>query len=173
MGEMLVPEDALWGAQTQRAVVNFPISGIRFGRRFIHALGSVKRACALANYELGLLTPEVTRAVVVACDEVILGTLDAHFPLDIFQTGSGTSTNMNANEVIAARGMQVLAEGATQPDPSQEFRTPGPPSHRAGSRSIGAEGSVILIHPNDHVNMSQSSNDVIPTATPRGAHDGA
>ncbi len=109
MGEMQVPWDALWGAQTQRAVANFPISGIRFGRRFIHALGSVKRACALANEDLALLAPDVTGAIVAACDEVIRGDLDAHFPLDVFQTGSGTSTNMNANEVIAMRAMQVLA----------------------------------------------------------------
>ena len=136
MGEMLVPDDALWGAQTQRAVENFSISGIRLGRRFIMALGHVKRACARANMELGLLDRTAGEAIVAACDEVIAGALDAHFPLDVFQTGSGTSTNMNANEVIARRAGQIL-------------------ENRAGETPI---------HPNDHVNMSQSSNDVIPTA---------
>jgi fumarate hydratase, class II len=133
MGEMLVPEDALWGAQTQRAVENFSISGIRFSRRFIMALGHIKRVAAQTNMELGLLDPTIGAAIVAASGEVIAGTLDAHFPLDVFQTGSGTSTNMNANEVIARRAGQILA----------------------------AQGAV---HPNDHVNMSQSSNDVIPTA---------
>jgi fumarate hydratase, class II len=142
MGEMQVPHGALWGAQTQRAVENFPISGIRFGRRFIHALGSIKRTCAQANAVLGYLQPEVAQVIIAACDEVIAGELDAHFPLDVFQTGSGTSTNMNANEVIATRAMQALRSGDGQTRP----------------------GVVASIHPNDHVNMSQSSNDVIPTA---------
>jgi len=131
MGEMRVPKDALYGASTQRAVENFPISGYRFPRRFIHALGLIKGAAARANQELGLLPPEIASAVQAAADEVVSGKHDAHFVLDVFQTGSGTSTNMNANEVIA-----TLA------------------SARLGSK----------VHPNDHVNMSQSSNDVIPTA---------
>ncbi len=139
MGEMAVPREALWGAQTQRAVENFPISGIRFDRRFIHALGSVKRACAQANRTLGHLPADIADAIIVACDEVVAGQLDAHFPLDVFQTGSGTSTNMNANEVIAKRAMQLL-------------------------QRQGASVAGVVIHPNDHVNMSQSSNDVIPTA---------
>ncbi len=137
LGEVAVPVDALWGAQTQRAVENFPISGRRFGRRFIAALGHVKRACALANVELGTLPPTLGDAIVQACDEVTAGALDAHFPVGVFQTGSGTSTNMNANEVIANRAIQHLD---------------------------GEVGSKSPVHPNDHVNMSQSSNDVIPTA---------
>ena len=136
MGEVRVPVDALWGAQTQRAVENFPISGQRFGRRFVAALGHVKRACAQTNVELGGLAPDLGEAIARACDEVIAGDLDAHFPVDIFQTGSGTSTNMNANEVIANRAIQLLG---------------------------GSAGSRSPVHPNDHVNMSQSSNDVIPT----------
>jgi fumarate hydratase class II len=137
MGEVTIPEDALWGAQTQRAVENFRISGTRFGRRFIRALGMVKRACAQANVELGLLDPALGDAIVQACDEVIEGLHDDQFPIDVFQTGSGTSTNMNANEVIANRAIQLLG---------------------------GELGSREPVHPNDHVNMSQSSNDVIPTA---------
>jgi len=136
MGEVSLPDEALWGAQTQRALENFQLSGWRFGRRFIAALGQVKRAAALANGELGLLESDVRDAIVAACDEVIAGTWDAQFPLDVFQTGSGTSTNMNANEVIANRAIQRL--GGT-----------------VGSKQV---------HPNDHVNLSQSSNDVIPTA---------
>jgi len=131
MGEMQVPKDALYGASTQRAVENFPISGYRFPRRFIHALGLIKGAAARANQELGLLPAEIAGAIQVAADEVVQGTHDKEFVLDVFQTGSGTSTNMNANEVIA-----TLA------------------SARLKSK----------VHPNDHVNMSQSSNDVIPTA---------
>jgi fumarate hydratase class II len=137
LGEVKVPKDALWGVQTQRAVENFPISGIRFGRRFLYALGLIKKACAEVNVELGLLDPKLSKAIVQAAEEVMEGTLDAYFPLDIFQTGSGTSTNMNANEVIANRANVILG-------------TP-----------LGAKGAV---HPNDHVNMGQSSNDVIPTA---------
>ena len=136
MGEVRVPADALWGAQTQRAVENFPISGQRFGRRFIATLGHVKRACAQTNVSLGGLAPELGEAIARACDEVIAGDMDAHFPVDVFQTGSGTSTNMNANEVIANRAIQFLG---------------------------GEVGSKSPVHPNDHVNMSQSSNDVIPT----------
>jgi fumarate hydratase, class II len=136
LGEMRVPADALYGAQTQRAVENFPISDLRFPRSFIAALGMVKKAAAEANRSLDLLDEAVTKAVVAAADEVIAGKLDAHFVVDIFQTGSGTSTNMNANEVIANRAAQ-LGGGA------------------AGSQRV---------HPNDHVNAGQSSNDVIPTA---------
>jgi fumarate hydratase class II len=136
MGEVRVPADALWGASTQRAVENFPISGERFPRVFLRALGLVKRAAALANGELGALEPDIARAIADAAAEVADGKLDAHFPIDVFQTGSGTSTNMNANEVIAARARALLVERATQKS----------------------------VHPNDHVNASQSSNDVIPTA---------
>jgi fumarate hydratase, class II len=131
MGELQVPADALWGAQTQRAVQNFPISGLTLPRAFIAALGLIKQAAARANTRLGLLEMEVARAIDSAAAEVEKGRYDAQFPIDVFQTGSGTSTNMNANEVIA-----TLA-----------------------SRRLGR-----TVHPNDHVNMGQSSNDVIPTA---------
>lgn len=131
MGEVRVPADALYKAQTQRAVDNFPISGIRFSRTFLQALGLVKAAAAGANRDLGLMDGGMAEAVRVAAMEVAEGKHDAHFPIDVFQTGSGTSTNMNANEVIAA----------------------------VASEKLGA-----AVHPNDHVNMSQSSNDVIPTA---------
>jgi len=137
MGEMVIPDGALWGAQTQRAVENFRISGTRFGRRFVGALGLVKRACAQANMDLGLLAPELGDVILRACDQVIEGLHDDQFPVDVFQTGSGTSTNMNANEVIANLAIQL---------------------------SGGEIGSKDPVHPNDHVNMSQSSNDVIPTA---------
>jgi fumarate hydratase class II len=137
MGEMSVPADALYGAQTQRAVENFPISNLRFPREFIRALGLIKLAAARTNMELGLLDKKAGGAIVRAAQEVIDGNLDNHFVLDIFQTGSGTSTNMNANEVIANRATQILG---------------------------GAIRSKKLVHPNDHVNMGQSSNDVIPTA---------
>ncbi|MEJ2679095.1 MAG: class II fumarate hydratase, partial [Gemmatimonadota bacterium] len=133
LGEMKVPVDALWGAQTQRAVENFPISDLRFPRRFIAALGMIKRCAAETNMELGLLDEERGKLIVQAADEVIRGDHDRHFVLDIFQTGSGTSTNMNANEVIA---------------------------HRA----VDLGGGAVTVHPNDHVNQAQSSNDVIPTA---------
>jgi fumarate hydratase class II len=137
MGEVPIPDHALWGAQTQRGVENFPISGLRFGRRFLQALGWVKRAAAQANLDLDLLDARLGQAILQACDEVIDGQHDDQFPLDVFQTGSGTSTNMNANEVIANRAIQLLD---------------------------GEIGSRDPVHPNDHVNMSQSSNDVIPTA---------
>ena len=136
MGEVRVPEDAYWGAQTQRAVENFPVSGQRFPRRFIEALGLIKWAAAKANLELGLLDQRRADAIMAAAEEVIAGKLDDHFPVDIFQTGSGTSTNMNANEVIANRADEILGEPR-------------------GSKAV---------HPNDHVNNGQSSNDVIPTA---------
>ncbi|MGC8489842.1 MAG: class II fumarate hydratase [Clostridia bacterium] len=136
MGEMQVPEDAYYGAQTQRAVLNFPISGIRFSRPFIRAMGLIKQAAAEVNMDLGQLDPKVGTAIVQASAEVAEGKFDGQFVLDIFQTGSGTSTNMNANEVIAHRARELLGEPAT----SQ------------------------VVHPNDHVNMGQSSNDAIPTA---------
>ncbi len=131
MGEVRVPATARYGAQTQRAVENFPISGLRFPRRFIEALALVKWAAATVNQELGLLAPDLAEAIAQAALEVAAGQHDVHFPLDIFQTGSGTSTNMNANEVIA---------------------------------SLASERLGVRVHPNDHVNMGQSSNDAIPTA---------
>lgn len=137
LGEVPVPSDAYYGAQTQRAVDNFPISGIPFNRGFIYALGLIKRSTAEANMELGLLDAERGAAIVQAANEVMSGNLDAHFPIDIFQTGSGTSTNMNTNEVISNRGIEIMG---------------------------GTLGSKDPVHPNDHVNMGQSSNDVIPTA---------
>jgi len=137
LGEISVPSDAYYGAQTQRAVDNFPISGIPFGRGFIYALGLIKRSTAEANMDMGLLDTERGAAIVQAANEVMGGTLDAHFPIDIFQTGSGTSTNMNTNEVISNRGIEIMG---------------------------GTLGSKDPVHPNDHVNMGQSSNDVIPTA---------
>ncbi|MCY3545407.1 MAG: class II fumarate hydratase [Gemmatimonadetes bacterium] len=133
LGEVRVPADALYGAQTQRAVENFPISGRGFGRRFIEALGRLKEAAAETNVELGLVSAARGEAIAAAAREVAGGRWDDHFPLDIYQTGSGTSTNMNANEVIAA----------------------------LANRSAAAESRV---HPNDHVNYGQSSNDIIPTA---------
>src|SRR6186713_2425408 len=131
MGELQVPTDALWGAQTQRAVQNFPISGLTLPRAFIGALGLIKQAAANANSKLGLLDADVSRAIGQAATDVSAGKYDTQFPIDVFQTGSGTSTNMNANEVIA----------------------------RLASQRLGKP-----VHPNDHVNMGQSSNDVIPTA---------
>src|SRR5438445_11890918 len=136
MGEMAVPKDALYGASTQRAVLNFPVSGYRFNRPFIRALGLIKWGAAQANHDLGLLDAHRSALIVQAAEEVIEGKLDQHFPLDIFQTGSGTSTNTNANEVIANRCAQLAGKPI---------------------------GSRELVHPNDHVNMGQSSNDVIPS----------
>ena len=130
MGELQVPEDASYGAQTQRAIQNFPVSGLCMPRSFLNALGLVKQACARANRDLGALDADRCDAISAVCDDLINGVLDDQFPIDVFQTGSGTSTNMNANEVIA-------------------------------HRSSAASG--LEVHPNDHVNMSQSSNDVIPT----------
>jgi len=130
MGELQVPADALYGAQTQRAVDNFPISGTALPSSFIHALGLVKHACATANFKLGLMEEDICLAIQHTADDVADGLYDDQFPIDIFQTGSGTSTNMNANEVIA---------------------------------TAATRDSKLEIHPNDHVNMSQSSNDVIPT----------
>ncbi|HET9780387.1 MAG TPA: class II fumarate hydratase [Candidatus Dormibacteraeota bacterium] len=136
MGEMEVPADAYYGASTQRAVLNFPISGDPMPRRFIRALGVVKRAAAQTNRDLGLLPRRRARAIAAAAQEVIDGKLDDQFPIDVYQTGSGTSTNTNANEVIANRATEIL----------------------------GGERGSKLVHPNDHVNLCQSSNDVIPTA---------
>ncbi len=133
MGEMDVPADALYGATTARAVLNFPISGLRFSRPFLRALGLVKSAAAQVNQDLGLLQAEKGALIREAADEVANGRWDEHFPIDIFQTGSGTSTNMNANEVIASRAGQIAGGGRP-------------------------------VHPNDDVNMCQSSNDVIPAA---------
>src|SRR5438128_4424452 len=135
MGEMDVPADAYYGASTQRAVLNFPISGQTFPRRFIRALGLVKRAAAQTNRELGRPPRRRARAIAAAAQEVVDGNLDDQFPIDIYQTGSGTSTNTNANEVIANRATEIL----------------------------GGERGSKLVHPNDHVNLCQSSNDVIPT----------
>ena len=137
MGQVDVPFDALYGAQTARAVANFPISGRTLGPLMIRALGLVKYAAASVNAELGLLDGALAEAVQKAAQEVIDGKLDDHFPVDVFQTGSGTSSNMNANEVIANRAIQLLG---------------------------GQLGSKNPIHPNDHVNLGQSSNDVFPTA---------
>jgi len=133
MGEVEVPADALYGASTQRAKDNFPISGIRFGRRMIWALGLIKGSAARAAGRSGSIAVEIADAIAEAADEVVSGVLDEHFVLDIFQTGSGTSTNTNANEVIAHRASQLLGDGSR-------------------------------VHPNDHVNYGQSSNDVIPSA---------
>ena len=137
MGEVEVPRDALFGAQTRRALDNFPISDLRKPRRFVEALGAIKLESAVVNNELGLLDDESKNAIVEAAEEVVEGRLDHAFVLDVFQTGSGTSTNMNANEVISNRAIQILG---------------------------GELGSKSPVHPNDHVNMGQSSNDVIPTA---------
>lgn len=131
LGEIQVPQEALYGAQTQRALENFQISGQRFPRAFLRALGLIKAAAARANASLGLLDPKIAHAIEEAASEVALGRLDDQFPLDVYQTGSGTSTHMNANEVIA---------------------------------HVASAASGLAIHPNDHVNRGQSSNDVIPTA---------
>ncbi|RYG62683.1 aspartate ammonia-lyase, partial [bacterium] len=131
MGEVKVPADALYRAQTQRAVENFPISGTPIESAQIRALAQIKAACASANAELGILDQAMADAIVAAADEVATGAHDAHFPIDVFQTGSGTSSNMNTNEVIA---------------------------------TLATRNSGIEVHPNDHVNASQSSNDVFPTS---------
>lgn len=139
MGEMIVPEHAMYGASTARAVENFPVSDLRFSREFIRALGRIKQASATANSALGKLAADQADLIVRAATEVVEGTWDEEFVVDIFQTGSGTSTNMNANEVIAHRCAQI--------------------------------DDSIYVHPNDHVNMGQSSNDVIPTAIHLAAAD--
>jgi len=136
MGSVKVPKEAYYGAQTQRAIENFPISGWRFQREFLSALGLIKYAAAEANLELGLLEGKIARAIQKASDEVMRGRWDEQFLVDIFQTGSGTSTNMNANEVIANRANEII-----------------------GTR----KGIYRPVHPNDHVNLGQSSNDVFPS----------
>ena len=129
MGEVLVPDEARWGAQTQRAVENFPISGERIDRRLIAALAAIKGAGATVNGRLGVLDKDVAKAIHDAASDVSFGTYDDQFPIDVFQTGSGTSSNMNMNEVLA---------------------------------SLASERLGKPVHPNDHVNASQSSNDVFP-----------
>ena len=136
MGELAVPAEAYYGVQTARAIENFPISSLRMPRAIIRAMGMIKRAAAAVNHSLGLLDKKPSDAIKQAATEVVDGKLDAEFPVDIFQTGSGTSTNMNTNEVISNRATEILG---------------------------GARGSK-LVHPNDQVNLGQSSNDVIPTA---------
>ncbi len=137
MGPVRVPKEAYYGAQTQRAVENFPVSGWRFGREFLYALGLIKYASAKVNLELGLLKKRSAKAIAQASEEVMEGRWDEQFPVDIFQTGSGTSTNMNANEVIANRANEILG---------------------------GKRGIYRPVHPNDHVNRGQSTNDVFPSA---------
>src|SRR5438128_5792703 len=137
MGQIEVPADKYWGAQTQRSLLHFNIGFDVMPREMIRAFGILKKACALVNRDLGKLSPEKAKLIVQACDEVIEGKLDAHFPLRVWQTGSGTQTNMNANEVISNRAIEIAG---------------------------GVMGSKKPIHPNDDVNMSQSSNDTFPTA---------
>ncbi len=137
MGEFEVPSDAYYGANTMRAKLNFPISDLRLPRGFIRAIGLIKQQAALVNRELGLIREDLAGAIIRASQDVIDGALDSEFIVDVFQTGSGTSTNMNANEVIANRAIELLG---------------------------GVRGSRTPVHPNDHVNLGQSSNDVIPTA---------
>jgi fumarate hydratase, class II len=137
MGEIRVPAQAYYGAQTQRAVENFPISGLRMPRRMIRALGLLKKCAAETNLEKKWVEEKLARAIIVAADDVIAGKLEAEFPIDIFQTGSGTSTNMNTNEVIAGRANEILG---------------------------GQRGDKAPVHPNDHVNTGMSSNDTFPSA---------
>src|ERR687895_402348 len=137
MGAIEVPADKYWGAQTERSLLHFNIGDDVMPREMIRALGILKKACALVNQDLGKLSADKAKLVVQACDEVIEGKLDEHFPLRVWQTGSGTQTNMNANEVISNRAIELAG---------------------------GVLGSKQPIHPNDHVNMSQSSNDTFPTA---------
>src|SRR5437764_11516878 len=144
MGKMQVPAEAYYGAQTARAIENFPISDLRFPRQFIRALGLIKKHAAVTNAALGLVPSKIADAIQQAATEVIEGKLDSQFAIDIFQTGSGTSTNMNANEVIANRAIEMLGG-------------------KRGDKSV---------HPNDHVNRGQSSNDVIPTAIHLAGLDG-
>lgn len=137
MGEIKVPSDKYYGAQTARSLMNFKIGGERFPREMIRALGVLKKAAALANNELGMLSDEKVKLITQAADEVIEGKLDEHFPLVVWQTGSGTQTNMNTNEVISNRAIEIAG---------------------------GEKGSKDPIHPNDDVNKAQSSNDTFPTA---------
>ena len=136
-GPLEVPLDKYWGAQTQRSIINFPIGWEKQPIALIHALGVIKKACAQTNIDLGKLKPEIGNAIIIAAQEVIDGKLDEHFPLVVWQTGSGTQSNMNANEVIANRAIEILG---------------------------GKIGSKDPVHPNDHCNMGQSSNDTFPTA---------
>src|SRR5881398_1175924 len=137
MGQIEVPADKYWGAQTQRSLIHFAIGFDVMPREMIRAFGVLKKACALVNHDLGKLSGDKLKLIVQACDEVIEGKLDEHFPLRVWQTGSGTQTNMNANEVISNRAIEIAG---------------------------GVMGSKKQIHPNDDVNMSQSSNDTFPTA---------
>ena len=137
MGIMQVPDDAYYGAQTQRAIENFPVSDLKIPKSMIKALGMIKRSAAVVNHDLGNLDKDRMDAIINAADEVIDGKFDTQFLVDIFQTGSGTSTNMNTNEIIANRASEIMG---------------------------GVVGSREPVHPNDHVNYGQSSNDVIPTA---------
>ena len=137
MGDMQIPDDAYYGAQTQRAVENFPISGITISKSMIQALGKIKRSAAIVNHELGLLDDDRKIAIVQAADEIIEGKFDSQFLVDIYQTGSGTSSNMNCNEILSNRASEIMG---------------------------GKIGAKDPVHPNDHVNLGQSSNDVIPTA---------
>ena len=137
LGPVKVPSEAYWGAQTQRAIENFPISGLPLPQRFIRALAIIKKAWAQTNLEQGLLAENIAKAIIQAADEIAAGKHNDQFPVDVFQTGSATSTNMNANEVISNRAITILG---------------------------GERGSKKPVHPNDHVNKSQSSNDIIPTA---------
>jgi fumarate hydratase class II len=146
MGEMQVPSSAYFGAQTQRAVENFPISGSGIPREVVRALGEIKVAAATVNHRQGVLDDQLRDAITRAAGEVAAGDLDDHFPVDVFQTGSGTSSNMNANEVIANRAIELLG---------------------------GTIGSKDPVHPNDHVNAGQSSNDVFPTAVHIAAYRAA
>ena len=146
LGNVEVPSTALYGAQTQRAYQNFPVSGLRLPRRVIRALALVKKAAAEVNRDTGKLDPKLADAIIKAAHEVAAGQHDDNFVVDIFQTGSGTSSNMNTNEVISNRAIQILG---------------------------GVVGSKKPVHPNDHVNMGQSSNDVFPTAVPPSASSAA
>ena len=137
MGIMNVPDDAYYGAQTQRAIENFPISGTTIPISLIRALGIIKRSAAIVNHEFGILDENRMKAIVQAADEIIEGKFDNQFPVDIYQTGSGTSSNMNCNEILSNRASEIMG---------------------------GTIGSKDPVHPNDHVNLGQSSNDVIPTA---------
>lgn len=137
LGEVKIPKDAYWGAQTQRAIENFPISGMVFSPAFVRSMAIIKRACAIVNRDVNLLDRPIADAIDRACQEIIDGKFADQFPLDVFQTGSGTSTNMNVNEVIASRANEILT---------------------------GQKNDKTPVHPNDHVNKGQSSNDVIPTA---------
>ncbi len=137
LGEIQVPESCYWGAQTQRAIGNFPVSGIVFSPLFIRSIVLIKRSCVNVNKELRLLEPRIADAILRSCDEILEGRFHDQFPLDIFQTGSGTSTNMNVNEVLATRANEILT---------------------------GRRSTTVPVHPNDHVNKGQSSNDVIPAA---------